>query len=503
MNRGARLSPAAAAVLGVSLLGFALRLSNFGQGLYGDELSTAWIVSGHGLGNVLSAVRSTDEITPPLYFVLAWASSKLGSNPEWLRLPSLVAGTASIPLLYLVGSRLLGRAAGVAAAALLALSPFMIYYSTEARAYSLMIAFLLGSTLSLLYALEGRGRGWWIAYAVASAAAMYSHYTAAFPLAAQALWALCAYPGLRREVLLANAGAALLFVPWLPGYLDDQSSPTTKILSVLSPIDPGTLRVQTETWAVGFPYVSVHSLPQVLPAVGIGAGVAIGIVAALRRLRLTRIPVMLRGEVGLVVLLVLATPVGELVYSLLSVNVYGARNLNSAWPGLALAIGGLVASAPGLAALAAAVLVFGGYGWGAARATSAKFARPDYPAAARLVEDAVLPGDVVIDASTLTPVPLTGLDSYLPRAYREYRLGMPTEVDHPFTPFDAIPDQERQVQRATAAAHGRAVAVVERLSPLPNLVVREVLKGLPPAYRLAATHDLAGVNYLRVSILEP
>src|SRR4029079_13021536 len=139
---------------------------------------------------VLSAVRSTDEITPPLFFVFAWASSKLGSNPEWLRLPSLLAGTASIPLLYLVGKRLLGRADAVGAAALVALSPFMIYYSTEARAYSLMIFFLIVSTLALLRALAGRGTGWWIVYALASAAAMYSHYTASFPLLAQALWAL-------------------------------------------------------------------------------------------------------------------------------------------------------------------------------------------------------------------------------------------------------------------------------------------------------------------------
>lgn len=54
---------------------------------------------------MLSSIRSDDEITPPLYFIFAWLSMKLGSDPEWVRLPSLLAGTAVIPLVYLVGAR--------------------------------------------------------------------------------------------------------------------------------------------------------------------------------------------------------------------------------------------------------------------------------------------------------------------------------------------------------------------------------------------------------------
>jgi len=502
VNRAPRLSPAAVAVLGLTAVGFVLRVVNLGQGLYGDELSTAWIVSGHGLGHVLSAVRSTDEITPPLFFVFAWASSKLGSSPEWLRLPSLVAGTVSIPLLYLVGARTLGRRAGVAAAALLALSPFMIYYSTEARAYSLMIALFIASTLSLLYALDGRGKGWWIAYAVASAGAMYSHYTVAFPLAAQALWALWFYPAQRRRILTANLGAAILFAPWIPGYLDDQNSPTTQILSVLSPLDPRTLRIQTQTWAIGFPYVSIHSVPQLLPALAIVAGIVAAAGAGVARLRRYIASREVRAEVVLIALLAVATPAGELLYSALSTNLYGARNLNSAWPGFALAIGGLLTAAPGLVAVPASILVLGGFAWGAARTLRTEFARPNYPEAARIVEAAVSPGDVVVDGSALTPVPLTGLDAYLPQVYREYRLGVP-QVSHPFTPFDAAPDQAVQVKQAAAAAHGGPVALVERLSPLPIRARRRILNELPAGYRVAGSQELQGLNELRVSILEP
>ena len=73
----------------------------------------------------------------------------------------------------------------------------MIYYSTEARSYGLVVFFVLLSTAALLRALDGGGVGWWVLYGAASCAAMYSHYTAAFALAGQALWALWANPGAR------------------------------------------------------------------------------------------------------------------------------------------------------------------------------------------------------------------------------------------------------------------------------------------------------------------
>jgi len=50
-----------------------------------------------------------------------------------LRSLSLLAGLISIYLLYLLGRALLGAGVGLISAALLALSPFALYYSQEAR----------------------------------------------------------------------------------------------------------------------------------------------------------------------------------------------------------------------------------------------------------------------------------------------------------------------------------------------------------------------------------
>ena len=96
--------------------------------------------------------------------------------------------------MYVIGARTVGRKAGVVAAALTALAPFMIFYSSEARAYQLAIVLVLLSTLALLNAVRDGRTGWWVAYAACSCAAVYTHYTSAFPLAAQLLWVLWAHP---------------------------------------------------------------------------------------------------------------------------------------------------------------------------------------------------------------------------------------------------------------------------------------------------------------------
>ena len=51
-----------------------------------------------------------------------------------MRLPSLVAGVGLIFLVYLLGRRTLGTRAALIAAALVAVSPFLIYYSARPAA---------------------------------------------------------------------------------------------------------------------------------------------------------------------------------------------------------------------------------------------------------------------------------------------------------------------------------------------------------------------------------
>ena len=71
---------------------------------------------------------------------------------------------------------------------------------------------------------------------------MYTHYTAIFVLAGQALWALAAHPALWRRLALSTAGAAVAYLPWLPSYFDDADSPGSSLIAVLQPFSADAVR---------------------------------------------------------------------------------------------------------------------------------------------------------------------------------------------------------------------------------------------------------------------
>jgi mannosyltransferase len=131
------------------------------------------------------------ETNPPLYFTVGWLWARVfGTDEVGLRSLSALAGTALIPIAYLCGRELVSRRAGLVAAALTALSPFMIWYSQEAREYMLLAAL---SGLSLLYfarAWRDPSRRYIALWTLFSAVAVLTHFFAGFLVAPEAVWLL-------------------------------------------------------------------------------------------------------------------------------------------------------------------------------------------------------------------------------------------------------------------------------------------------------------------------
>ena len=202
------------ALTALTILAAALRLKGFHQSLFGDELFTYDTVNRARLGSVLHQVHAV-ESSPPLYYLLAWGTGKLADPRAWIRLPSLLLGVATVPMIFVLGRRFAGNAPALTAAALVALGPFAVFFSTEARAYSTLVFLTTLSTIALLTALRSGQRRWWAAFVLASTAALYTHYTAVFPLAGQAGWALWTQRERLRPVLLSYGAMALAYVPWL------------------------------------------------------------------------------------------------------------------------------------------------------------------------------------------------------------------------------------------------------------------------------------------------
>ncbi len=121
---------------------------------------------------------------------------------------SLAIGTATVPLLFLAGRRLVGDRAALLAAGLLAVGRFHVYYSLEARGYALAVLLVVLSTGALLALLERPRAAPALAFGALAALATWAHLFAAFVLAAQGLAAL-RHPGIRRAARWLGAGLAL------------------------------------------------------------------------------------------------------------------------------------------------------------------------------------------------------------------------------------------------------------------------------------------------------
>ena len=504
-------SPAVLIAAGLTGVGLVLRLVYLDhQSLYADDLSTAWIVTGQGLGEVIDRVQTDQEITPPLYFVVTWLTAKLGDSTSWLQVPSLLAGTAIIPLVYLLGAKTIGRPAGLVGAALTALSPYLIFYSTEARAYALVLLLVLLSTLALLTALDTGRRRWWGAYAALSCAVMYTHYSGAFALAGQALWALWAHRESWRPLLVANGAAAIGFLPWLPSYIDDSESPTTGILEFIHPFELGRAAHDVFRWAIGFPLSAPRSLPGTVGVVLFASGLAIALGSlALRAARRYAVGSGFRPAPRTVLIgcLALFPTVGSALYSLLGDDVFAPRNLITAWPGIALALGGVsTAVAAPLLRAAAVTLVLSAYCIGTVKVFGDDFRRPDYDSVADFIERTGQPGDVVIDLPVITGGPITALEGALGERDQVFVLGPRPRLPGPVG-IDELAVQGvgglpagRVVRAAMREARGRRLFVVvpdarpaatARQGPPPaaKVVVRE----LPPGSSLVGARHYPGL----------
>ena len=209
----------------ILVLATALRLQDLDRTSIWYDEAVSWSQS-NGSFQVLLASVATDNY-PPLHNIVLWLTMPvIGDSESALRLPSAVLGVLAVWLTFLIGKVLVGRITGLTAAALLALSPFHIWYSTEARMYALLATCGLIFLLSTLKLLQTPSARWFAILALSGALFLYSHVYAL--LAFAAVGSLCAFftlldlvrtGNLRRSnafrACLAMGISTLAFLPWL------------------------------------------------------------------------------------------------------------------------------------------------------------------------------------------------------------------------------------------------------------------------------------------------
>ena len=384
----------AAAAAGLTALAFVLRVRGMGQSLFGDEVLTYQIIDHASLVDVLRALRAAPESTPPLHYALAWASGGISGALTDIRLPSLVAGSATVPLLLAVGRRLVPARAAWLAAAAFALSPFATLYATETRAYALVTAATTAALLLLLRAVERSSTGRWAAFAAAGTVALYAHYTAVLVLGVAALWAWFARPDRRRALLLAHAAVVVLYLPWLPFLEGNQLN----LIALTYPLTPSSFLEALVRLFAGSPFLALGTLPGTVALVLGGAALALGSATAVRAR-----PATAPSARALIAGLALAAPLGLLLYyALTGTDLVNPRNLSVSAPalflGVALVLTARRSLAPLTAGLALAALAIGAVGLQEPDAR-----RPETAAVAAVIDARARPDEPVVES------PLFGL----------------------------------------------------------------------------------------------
>jgi mannosyltransferase len=503
------------ALVGLALL---LRVPSFSGALWGDELATNYVVNGFGVESFGSILVHGKESTPPLFFLLTWLTKGF-EGTEGLRLASLLAGLAAIPLTYLVGRETVGRTAAVVGAALVTLSPFLIFYATEARAYALLMLCCLVATFTLLRAVQSGRTGWWIAYGASTAAAMYTHYVAVFVLVGLFVWAFVAHPEARRPLLLANLGAALLFAPWIPQFVDDTGKQAAKNIELLHPLSVEQAKTDLLRMWFGSPLLDVNEMPGNVALALIGASLALGAVGAAVRISGAR---SWRPSSGLILIAILtvAVPVGATLHNLFAPSIFVPRNLIASWPGFALLVGALVAAGPPAIRIASVALLLGGFGIGAAKMLDETDRRPDIAAAADYIERTGDPGSPVVDMPQFTPGPQAAFEAALapngeglPADRFVFELGLPSFADRlelnrrgeSFSQAGPPVSPQEIANRAARLAGDGTLFVVGPPAPLAALrafpgPLSSFLAALPPRFHEVGLRRFPGPSIFGIGV---
>ncbi len=168
-----------------------------------------------GLSGLWKVISGGDPNMGLYYALLHFWVRIFGSGETAIRSLTVVLGGLAVPVTALLGQRLFGRAAGLVAGLLLALSPFFVQYEQTARSYALVVLLVALSSYFFVAELDRPSRWTRVGYVLASVLAIYAHYFAAYVLLVQLLTLLAVKrrAALTREWLTAGVAVAVMCAP--------------------------------------------------------------------------------------------------------------------------------------------------------------------------------------------------------------------------------------------------------------------------------------------------
>ena len=355
------------------------------------------------------------DIHGPFTSMLLHGWTRFGEGEAWLRLLYAIASLATIPVMYRLAADLFGSSAGKAAALLLAVSPFHVWYAQEIRNYAWFILWVTIALVHFVRVWDGlAARSDWVLLSVALALAVLTNFSAAFLLVALTV-ALALRRPFPRAMLAGWAGVlafvGLVFLPW---FLDWFQRIGGDRIFVSSPPPMGVplregggfslVEVPFTLWSFTYGYSlgpslrSLHldrtaaALLSHAPVFALGfAAVVVPVALGFREAATGG-----RGRRLLVATLLLAPTALAIVLAARGIKTFHPRYLVVAFPpyvallGLGWSRGGRLVRATAAVAAGLTLVALGQYYF------DPEYAKEDCRSAARLVRELEEPGDSVV-----------------------------------------------------------------------------------------------------------
>ncbi len=213
------------------ILGALLRFYGLeNQSMWNDELDRWFITHDTNLSQMFEHVIEGDVHPPGDHIFMYFWQKYIGDSVFLMRLPSVIWGILAIPAMFLLGRQLFSEVEGVIASSMTAVLYFPIYYSQEARPYSLLFLMAIMTTYFWIKLLRSSLSGSKIKplelvlYLLLAWVTVYQHYFGTFLIFLQGIAAFIVLFADKKNaaVFIIIYGIILLsFIPWINGFLGD------------------------------------------------------------------------------------------------------------------------------------------------------------------------------------------------------------------------------------------------------------------------------------------
>lgn len=210
------LSPATVwiGLIVATVVAAALRFPFLGhQSLWFDEIYTRDILGAKSLTGLWEHIRNT-ESTPPLYYFIGWLFG--GRSAADMRAIPAAALVLSVPVAFLAFRQLIGERAALATAWILAVTPILVSYATDARAYGLLVLTGLLTVWAFAALLDSDGWVPYLLWALASIACVWTHYFGGFLVGAEVVILFFVRQDMRRATIAWTVVVLVFLAPLVP-----------------------------------------------------------------------------------------------------------------------------------------------------------------------------------------------------------------------------------------------------------------------------------------------